>query len=66
MIGSDADDVCLALANVLEESLLQEEDRGTIGIDDTDISQQSYIMNKLGYTAPCHCSVPPRPLMFPS
>lgn len=51
MIGSDADDVCLALANVLEESLLQEEERGSAGIEDTDISQQSYIMNKLGYTA---------------
>ncbi|MGG4106337.1 HEAT repeat domain-containing protein [Paenibacillus lautus] len=51
IMGREAGDVCQALANVLEQSLLQEEEREAAGPDDTDISQQSYILNKTGYTA---------------
>ncbi|GAB6931026.1 hypothetical protein JCM10914A_50090 [Paenibacillus sp. JCM 10914] len=50
MIGNEDGDVCPALAQVLEDSL-REESEGTIGSDGVDVSQQGYILNKLGYTA---------------
>ncbi|VTR34735.1 HEAT repeat [Actinobacillus pleuropneumoniae] len=46
----EAGEVCRALANILEESILQEGD-GTAETRNNDITQQSYILNKLGYTA---------------
>ncbi|RED63507.1 HEAT repeat domain-containing protein [Cohnella phaseoli] len=49
MIGNASGHVVPALTKVLEDSLLSE--NNAANPDDKDISNQSYIMNKIGYTA---------------